>query len=185
MKKLIILVGLIALLLLVVACARKSPTDYSITERPTTSLPTVIHPRDIILDPDAHHSSVIQMQEPPPFRVVFYRVDSLFTDFVDWDERTAFLRAVGDDALEIMTLARFVQHFNISREEFDNALNILRRGKRETYERDVERGFEVDFASEWNELPCPDIIFTFDNDIINAFYRRENPVAPDWWPVER
>jgi hypothetical protein len=44
----------------------------------------------------------------------------------------------------------------------------------------VRIGFDMVTPIESNELPNLDIIYTFDNEVINAYYRRENPVVPDW-----
>lgn len=66
-----------------------------------------------------------------------------------------------------MPLMRFVQVHNISREEFDSALNILI----EAHEWFDTLGF-IDLSIEDYELPNADIIFTFDNEIIRYYYRR-------------
>ncbi len=41
----------------------------------------------------------------------------------------------------------------------------------------------MSWLDKWNEFPNPSILYTFDNEIINAYYRRENPVVPDWSKV--
>jgi len=104
--------------------------------------------------------------EPPMrFRYAFYGVPSPIFDLVDmdrWGEWWSMAEVYIDE--DINQLMRFVQHFNISREDFDAAIGML-------------RGFYIewgwDLADEFNELPNADIIFTFDNDLIRYFYRRE------------
>jgi len=63
----------------------------------------------------------------------------------------------------VMPLVRFIQHFNISREDFVAVIEEMRA-------RAIAVG--RDLYEELAELPNADIIFTFDNDIIRYFYRR-------------
>ena len=119
----------------------------------------------------------------PSYRALFYSVDGLFLNLVD-PERLAELDEIlnthvpdGTIEPEEMLLVTIIRTFEIEREDFERALV-----QRYLNSRFFGESAEV---SEGLELPCPDIIYTFDNEIINAFYRRENPVAPDWWPVER
>ena len=103
------------------------------------------------------------------YRRIFYRIP--------WEVyELAVSDRINPNPLETneMALVSFIRHHDISRMDFGTAVQRM-------YERALEIG--VDISEEGNELPCPDIIFTFDNEIINAFYRRENPVAPDWWPL--
>jgi len=67
-----------------------------------------------------------------------------------------------------MTVMSFVEHFNISREEFDAVFNSLR----EVREDQAARGI-IDINHERFEIPNADIVFTFDNDIARYFFRRE------------
>jgi len=70
-----------------------------------------------------------------------------------------------------MVMVTFIKHYDIKKEDFVFA--VLR-----IYNWRIYYGFE-DIYAEGNELPNADIIYTFDNEIINAYYRRENPVVPD------
>jgi hypothetical protein len=63
-----------------------------------------------------------------------------------------------------MRLVTFVKHFNISRKDFEKALEAERK-------RRIDVGFDI--SDEQYELPNADIIYTFDNEIINEYYRRE------------
>ena len=62
---------------------------------------------------------------------------------------------------------RFVQHFEISRADFDLAIEETWRIQTPLFEQGI---FQM---TESHEPPNADIIFTFDNDIIRHFYRRE------------
>jgi len=68
------------------------------------------------------------------------------------------------ELVEGMPLMHFVQHFNIPREDFDAAVEELRR---------IRTAAGLDLSDELHELPNADIIFSFDNNIIRYFYRRE------------
>ena len=57
----------------------------------------------------------------------------------------------------------FIKHFRISREVFEQGL---------AWRRFMDEEFNNNNSLEGFELPNADIIYTFDNDIINEFYRR-------------
>ena len=102
---------------------------------------------------------------PMRFRYAFYNVPFDIIRLIDPSELESWWPMSEIYREEnINELMRFVQHFNISREDFDAVI-----------ERTRERGLQVgvDFTDEWHELPNADIIFTFDNDLIRYFYRRQ------------
>ena len=75
-----------------------------------------------------------------------------------------------------MGTVTFIKHCNISKEDF---LAGLEKWKQQLL-RLVASGesfWDIDLSRM--ELPNADIIYTFDNEIINAYYRRENPVVPE------
>lgn len=63
-----------------------------------------------------------------------------------------------------MTLVTLIKHCKIPKKIFEEAVAIEK-------EKSESAGF--DLTHEENELPNADIIYTFDNDIINEYYRRE------------
>ncbi len=63
-----------------------------------------------------------------------------------------------------MCLVSLVKEFNIPRKDFEYAAEKLKQ-------RYVECG--LDLYHEDNEIPNADIIYTFDNKIINEYYRRK------------
>jgi len=69
-----------------------------------------------------------------------------------------------------MALVSFIKHYKIEKDDFVEAV------QRE-YEWALDSGCSI--YNEDCELPNADIIYTFDNEVINAYYRRENPVVPD------
>jgi len=124
-------------------------------------------PGSVRLSPEVQFESLLGDRYPMRFRAAFYHVSGGFIGLVDSDEASAWLQTVGNEAFEVMTLMRFVQHFNISREDFDAVVDRMRA----IHENQNARGV-IDINSEWYELPNADIIFTFDDDIIRYFYRR-------------
>ena len=121
-------------------------------------------PGSITLHLDEAFGSLVDISAPLQFRAIFYHIPGEILDLVDFAEASDWLREVGKDYLETMTLARFVKHFNISREDFELAISLMK-------ERSIARG--DDPRDEFSEIPNPDIIFTFDDDIIRYFYRRQ------------
>ena len=69
-----------------------------------------------------------------------------------------------------MCLVAMIKLYNVPKEKFEEAIQrqaeiLLAEGR--------------DLSTEDWELPNADIIYTFDNEVINAYYRRENPVVPE------
>jgi len=72
---------------------------------------------------------------------------------------------------DYMTAVEFIRQFSIPKENFVKAMRKF--GDNNIDLRKCGNMFET-----W-EVLNPDIIYTFDNEIINAYYRRENPVVPE------
>ena len=70
-----------------------------------------------------------------------------------------------------MLMVYLVKRYKIPKEAFKEAV-------REEAEFRIRNRY--DLSDEKYELPNADILYTFDNEIIDAYYRRENPVAPEW-----
>ena len=107
-------------------------------------------------------------------RLCYYSVSGVFFDLVEDDSVvTAFLGTkVGDNTHELdeMLLVSFIKHFNITREQFDQTIE-----KKKQLDKQIATltGNIVDYSHESTELPNGDIIYTFDNEIINKYYRYE------------
>ena len=123
-------------------------------------------PGDITLRPEQFFTGIVDhLSAPMRFRILFYTIPLEFFDMVNDDEVVAWTNNIGRLNEDEMLLMHFVQDFNIPRENFDSVVNEMRT-------RAIEHG-RRDLADEWYELPNADIIYTFDNDIIRYFYRRE------------
>jgi len=120
----------------------------------------------LVLMPEDNLSGVVDLSISPQFRYAFYIIPGEIMDMVRGGDRSRYdwLRNEGRELQDQMLLMHFVRYFNISRADFDTVI-----------ERKREAGLRwgVDFATEWDELPNADIIFTFDDDIVRYFYRRE------------
>ena len=84
-------------------------------------------------------------------------------DFYMWSEEGAKNVNYGETQEE-MLLVSFVKRYDITREEFDSAV-----------EKFIAHNEEMgcDMTGEEYEVPNGDIIYTFDNEIINHYYRYE------------
>lgn len=79
-----------------------------------------------------------------------------------WDELVA--NSNGGETQEEMMLVTMIKRYNIPKETFQKAINAY-------LEMAVRLGH--DLTHENYEVPNLDIIYTFDNEIINRFYRYE------------
>jgi hypothetical protein len=129
------------------------------------------HPGDIHIAPENQFTSLVSPNAfPLQFRLVWYGIHVEFLELVSDEDRL-----IGDSwdyppvrYGYVLPLMRFVQVHNISREDFDTVLNMMIEGHASIAARGI-----IDINCEWHELPNADIIFTFDNDLIRWFYRRE------------
>lgn len=72
-----------------------------------------------------------------------------------------------------MELVRFIKYFNIPKEAFDARIEYLRKRTSEFHSDPTNDETYVDQSLESAELPNSDILYTFDNEIINRYYRYE------------
>ena len=127
------------------------------------------------------------------YRRVYYFVDYDYGDLIDNKKEIEILtkldeRNYDDSGKYIepaeMNLVSIIKYCRISKDVFIEASEKRKRQILEFVESDGRNIKDIEFDSEQVELPNVDIIYTFDNEVINAYYRRENPVAPDWSQVK-
>lgn len=106
------------------------------------------------------------------YRITYYRVWGEFSallsedeneDYMDWFDAHSEENNYGETQNE-MLLVSFIKRYNISREEFDSAVEKFIANNQE---------LGCDMTMEEYEVPNGDIIYTFDNEIINHYYRYE------------
>ena len=179
------LLGILLLLVLLgnsAACAAKPPNE-EISKEMTSAIWSTFLPENIrlILDEDIQYRMSEWLAVIPKYRIVYYDIDGWAGDLargkgmpgIDLEARHTDENGYFIESDE-MDLVAWVKNFQILKKDFVAAL------EKEKQRWLTERGIDIEFNAEWAELPNPDIIYTFDNDIINAYYRRENPVEPDW-----
>jgi hypothetical protein len=103
----------------------------------------------------------------PTMREVYYGIEGVFQELVENGSATFIFdnsrEKYGNSEPKEMPLAMFLKHYQVSKGEFEAALVELQRASKEL-------GHDV--TDEMWELPNADIIYTFDNEIINYYYRR-------------
>jgi len=121
-------------------------------------------PGDITLHSSGEQLLFQDLSKPMQFRYVFYGVPGKLQALVGMMDSYYWLENEWHRAEDTMILMHFVKHFNISREDFDDAIESRRAFS-------LQMGY--DLTDEEHELPNADIIYTFDEDIIRYYYRRE------------
>lgn len=111
----------------------------------------------------------------PKYRSTYYANIYEVWELVDQEELTQwrsetmdFDRVYGIEPDE-MYLVTFIKHFHITREQFDAAMEKRAQSIKETLERNPTQNPR----DERFEIPNGDIIYTFDNEIINNYYLRD------------
>lgn len=107
-----------------------------------------------------------------PYRALYYTIYGVFLELVDdtqrqdlydWLEKSSIETNYGETQDE-MLLVSLVKRYNISKEEFVKAVD------RYISNNQISSSYML---HEDVEIPNADIIYTFDNEIINHYYRYE------------
>ena len=119
------------------------------------------------------------------YRAIYYDVPAPFADLVDedaywdWLENETPYRKYPRDNIEEMAMVAFVKRFNISRQDFDKAnekyKQILLEYGGMAFMNPAEEDPYYDRDKETHEVYNADIIYTFDNELINAYYLYVDP----------
>ena len=111
------------------------------------------------------HPQYAIIDMPMQSRFAFYNLPGAILLLVSNEEANHWSRNIrSNESIETSIVMSFVQYFNISREDFEDAIERS---------RELHISLGLDITDEQFELPNADIIYTFDNDIIRYFYRRE------------
>lgn len=103
------------------------------------------------------------------YRLAYYRIWGYFTECLTEEETADYMQWVDEynkstdygETQEEMLLVTYIKRYNISRAEFDAAVEKMQ----------VEMPPEDGVIYEESEVPNGDIIYTFDNEVINRYYR--------------
>lgn len=109
------------------------------------------------------------------YRLIYYDYSVIEFDFISSEERDQWreyydefngLDAAGSRAKEPkeMSLVSFIKYFDIPKEVFEAKIREVEKYRME------EAGDAFRYHTEQYELPNADILYTFDNDIINEYY---------------
>jgi len=183
MKKLIIILLSLTSIFLTAACTNKTqpPEEIITTRGETTRVGTTPYPTT---------RTAVTMPEPFPdwgpcpeggfyfegigydyarFRPVFYSLSGHFVLLVGTNAYDAWLRSRTPEEFHNICIAvAFVQYFDISREDFEQANEAQRTSL-------ARRGHAPENVLDLELYPI-DLIFSFDNDRINEFFRWENSI---------
>lgn len=136
---------------------------------PAGPLP-VYEPGDIALGSSLPELYDIYYPHPQTYRNSYYEWygPDIFEDKDARRERwSANHLVMTDQFLERneMYIVTFIKYFSIGKEEFTRALEAYRAAE-------IRAGREAELYTEDGELPNPDLLYTFDNQKINAYYLR-------------
>jgi len=178
MKKKIFLIAMLMLSIVVLfACSMTNLASESDATSVVSTTEQITIPRleDIKIDSKGYWENQWDWDFEAVYRLVYYTLPGYLEDMVnDLDNPDAhvfvdWLAYEGDR--DVMMIMVYVERYNIPKDVFTAAVSEYIAITVQNDWDPTEEGFEP---------PNPDIIYTFDNEIINAYYRRENPVVPDW-----
>ena len=103
------------------------------------------------------------------YRLAYYRIWGYFTACLTEEETADYMQWVDEynkstnygETQEEMLLVTYIKRYNISRAEFDAVVEKMQ----------AEMPPEDGVIYEESEIPNGDIIYTFDNEVINRYYR--------------
>jgi len=126
--------------------------------------PPVYSTGSIVLEPEEFIGSDFCFK--PTKRRIYYKIPGTILDLVPESAIIELFEKDKDIYTERdeMALVTLVKYCDIPKEDFERAVEKMR-------EWSLSSG--VDLSLEDNELPNADIIYTFDNEIINEYYRRQ------------
>ncbi len=135
-----------------------------------------------MLSLDEFFTHGIYFKSNPKYRSRYYQIPpGEFQSLVSKDDvtefKSVFVYPVWDsgEQPDEMYLVSFIKYFKIPREDAEKALDeyIAR------LEQSVKDGYIKDISTEQYEKPNLDIIYTFDNEIINNYYGRPGYSSDD------
>ena len=145
-------------------------------QKERTSQMTIAMTELTTFDTDEANGSGGAVILPQKYRHRFYSVYYPFVEIVGEETYDAWKESLNESSdSEIMLMLQFVQYFNITREQFDKAnLETAKIIRDKLDGRPCMR--PMDYTNqEDDEIYNADIIYTFDEDIINAYY-----LGPDY-----
>ena len=132
-----------------------------------SALPTYVS-GSIELEDESYIQTLMDVDYPLHYRAVYYELDAVVENMANQEEMevwySEYQKTYSKKEPDEMFYVMFIKRFNIPRTDFEEFI----KDREAVY---LERG--TDTSDEMYELPNPDIVYTFDNAIINEYYRRE------------
>jgi len=145
----------------------ETTTESPVIQEPETGYlkSTTYTPGTIVLDPAVPADYAFE----PHYRFAYYNIPSIFSDLATPEKRSEYFDLI-ERTIDVskepreMELVSFIKYCGISREDFDKAV-----------QKDIlfAKELGIDTTEEEREIPNANVIYTFDNELINYYYRRE------------
>lgn len=169
----------ISALCLISACNKETTEDSTTTNSFLTTELNQISTTNKIFNQETSNNKgdigggVITVQK---YRAAFYSVPASFVNLVGKETFFAWRETIdATSTAETMVMSQFIQHFGITREQFDKANLKWAKGVRDNL-HGIPCINPKDYANqETDEVFNGDIIFTFDDDLIREYY-----LSPDY-----
>lgn len=110
----------------------------------------------------------------PKYRDIYYWGPSFLIDLVGreaagkWHNEVVQPNIDNNTEPEEMYLVSFIKYFGITKDVFEKECEEKR-----AYDQMLHDEYGIDITGEGYEIPNADILYTFDNEIINNYYLRE------------
>ena len=143
--------------------------DESLSDNATQLVTPATDSNESSMSDDNTGCAVITTRE---YRACWYDVPSFFGELIDEDEYAAweeeYVERYSNKDPQIMMMIEFIEHFNISREDFDKA--NLKYAKWISKDRKPLMNPKDYPDQEMCEIYNGDLIYSFDNERINEYY---------------
>ena len=181
MKKSIVFGAIIVFLILFVACEKESENKVTVSteiEHTQEQLATSIHNQEQNLKEDETNNDIGGGYiESDKYRLRYYAIPYEFVCLVDKEEYLKWKENIltqNDNDVNIMRMVRFIKDFNISKEDFEKANLKMAKDFVAWEEKPTLRPLDYENQQTY-EIYNVDIIYSFDNELINEYY-----LTPDY-----
>lgn len=182
MKKLIALTVVLVLSILTVACEKekeisKTTTTTESIQTYETLSSTTMHKVDNLKENETKNDNGGGYIESDKYRLRYYAIPYQFISIVNREEYSEWKKVVltqSENDTNIMRMVRFVKDFKISKEIFEKVNLQMAKDFVEWGEKPTLRPLDYENQQTY-EIYNADIIYTFDDDIINEYY-----LTPDY-----
>lgn len=115
--------------------------------------------------------------ESDKYRLRYYAIPYNFVSLVDYEEYLSWKEDIlkqSENETNVMRMVKFIKHFNISREVFEKVNLQMAKEFVEWGEKPTMKPLDYENQQTY-EVYNADIIYTFDDEIINEYY-----LTPDY-----